>query len=67
MQTFMLFIGTITLVIGVKLIYDARILVNKYFGVSNKNTAVIFLKVLGTFCAILGALLVSKNWGAIII
>ena len=61
MQTFMLFIGTITLVIGVKLIYDARILVNKYFSVSNKNSAVIFLKVLGTLCAILGALLVSKN------
>lgn len=61
MQTFMLFIGTIALVIGIKLIYDARILVNKYFSVSDKNSAVIFLKVLGTFCAILGALLISKN------
>ena len=67
MQTFMIFIGTITLVIGVKLIYDARVLVNKYFSVNNKNTAVIFLKVLGTFCAILGIILVSKNWSAITI
>ncbi|MBR1539764.1 MAG: hypothetical protein IJ629_01025 [Clostridia bacterium] len=66
MQTFMLFIGTITLVIGVKLIYDARLIVNKYFSVSQKNTAVIFLKVLGTFCAVLGAILISKNWGAMI-
>ena len=66
MQTFMLFIGIIIFVIGVKLIYDARVLVNKYFGVSNKNTAVIFLKVLGTLCAFLGVILVSKNWGAII-
>lgn len=66
MQTFMLFIGTVTAVIGVKLIYDARLIVNKYFSVSQKNTAVIFLKVLGTFCAILGALLISKNWGAMI-
>ena len=66
MQTFMLFIGTITLVIGVKLIYDARLIVNKYFSVSQKNTAVIYLKVLGTFCAVLGAILISKNWGAMI-
>ena len=67
MQIVMLFMGTIALVIGVKLIYDARLLVNKYFSVSNKNTAVFFLKVLGTFCAILGTLLISKNWGAMII
>ena len=66
MQTFMIFIGTIILVIGIKLIYDARILVNKYFSVTNKNTAVIFLKVIGTFCAILGTILISKNWSVIV-
>ena len=65
MQVFMLFIGTITLVIGVKLIYDARPIVSQYFSVSNKNSAVIFLKVLGAFCAILGAFLISKNLGVI--
>ena len=65
MQTFMLFIGTIMMVIGVKIVYDARLLVEKYFSVSNKNTAVIFLKVVGTFCAVLGAFLISKNWGII--
>ena len=67
MQTFMLFIGMVTLVIGVKLIYDARLIVNKYFSVNDKNRAVLFLKICGTFCAILGALLVSKNFGIIII
>ena len=65
MQVFMLFIGAIILVIGVKLIYDARLLVNKYFSVSNKNSAVMFLKILGTFCAILGAIAISKNLGVI--
>ena len=62
MQTFMLFIGTISLVIGVKLIYDARIIVKKYFSVNNINSAVIFLKVVGTICSIVGAILISKNW-----
>jgi len=66
MQTFILFVGTIMMVIGVKIVYDARLLVEKYFSVSNKNTAVIFLKVVGTFCAILGAFVISKNLGAII-
>ena len=61
MQIFILFMGAISLIIGVKLIYDARLLVNKYFSVTNKNNAVVFLKVLGTLCVILGALLVSKN------
>ena len=67
MQTFVLFVGIITLAIGVKIIYDARLIVNKYFSVTDKNRAVLFLKVCGTFCAILGALIVSKNWGSIII
>ena len=62
MQTFMLFIGTIILAIGVKLIYDARLIVDKYFSVSQKNTAVVFLKGLGTFCAIIGIFVISKNW-----
>ncbi|MBR2290063.1 MAG: hypothetical protein IJ867_05635 [Clostridia bacterium] len=65
MQIFMLFIGAVTLVIGVKLIYDARMIVNKYFSVASRNSAVFFLKVVGTFCAILGTILISKNFGAI--
>lgn len=61
MQVFMLFIGTILLVIGVKLIYDARLIVKKYFSVNDKNSATLFLKIMGTFCVFVGVLLVSKN------
>ena len=61
MQVFMLFMGTVLLVIGVKLIYDARLIVKKYFSVNDKNSATIFLKVIGTIFVIIGALLVSKN------
>jgi hypothetical protein len=62
MQVFMLFLGTALLVGGVKLIYDARLIVKKYFSVNDKNTATIFLKVIGTMCVFLGTWLVSKYW-----
>ena len=52
MKVFMLFIGTIMLVIGVKLIYDARPIVKKYFSVNDRNSATLFLKVFGTFLVI---------------
>jgi len=66
MQVFMLFIGVILLSIGVKLIYDARIIVNQYFSVKNKNSATLILKVMGTFFVIVGALLAYKNMGLLI-
>lgn len=61
MQVFMLFVGTILLIVGVKLIYDARLIVNKYFSVNDKNTATVFLKVIGTIFVFVGAVLVSIN------
>lgn len=67
MEIFMLFMGAVISAIGVKLIYDARPIVKKYFSVTNINGATNFLKVVGTFCAILGVILISKNWGVIII
>ena len=60
METFLLFIGAVLLMIGVKLIYDARPIVEKYFSVINKNSATLILKVCGTLCAFLGAIFVSK-------
>ena len=60
METFLLFIGAVLLMIGVKLVYDARPIVEKYFSVINKNSATLILKVLGTLFAFLGAVLVSK-------
>lgn len=60
MQIFILFIGTISLVAGVKLIYDARIIVKKYFSVKNENSATLALKVIGTLLAFWGIIVVSK-------
>ena len=60
METFLLFIGAFLLMAGVKLIYDARIIVEKYFSVINKNSATLVLKVFGTLFAFIGAILVSK-------
>ena len=60
MQVFMLFIGTILLVFGVKLIYDARLIVEKYFSVNDRNFATLILKIVGTISVIIGTLLVSK-------
>ena len=60
MQVFMLFIGIIALVIGVKLIYDARPIAKTYFSYNDKNMAVGILKVLGFILAVIGVLLVVK-------
>lgn len=60
MQVFMLFIGIVSLSIGVKLIYDARLIVKKYFSVKNKNFATLALKVFGTLLAFGGTIIVSK-------
>lgn len=65
MQVLMLFLGTIIFVIGVKIVYDARLIVNKYFSVIDKNKSIIILKVLGTICAVIGIIIVSKNWNAL--
>ena len=51
METFLLFIGAVLLVVGVKLVYDARPIVEKYFSVINKNSATLILKVFGTLFA----------------
>lgn len=60
METFLLFIGIVLLVIGVKLIYDARLIVKKYLGSGSQNTATLVLKVIGTLCSFLGIILVAK-------
>ena len=60
MQVFMLFIGIIALVIGVKLIYDARPIAKTYFSYNDKNMAVGILKVLGFILTVIGVLLVVK-------
>lgn len=60
MQVFMLFIAIIALVIGIKLIYDARPIAKAYFSFNDKNTAVGILKILGFILTIIGVLLLVK-------
>lgn len=58
MRIFLLFIGIIALVSGIKFIYDARPIVKKYFSMSDLNTAVLGLKILGFLLIILGGLII---------
>lgn len=54
MRVFLLFIGMISLVCGVKFIFDARPIVKKYFSFGDKNEATIGLKILGFLLSIIG-------------
>ena len=62
MKVFLLFIGVISAVIGVKFIFDARPIVKKYFSFGDKNDASLGLKVVGFLLLLLGALLVYYNF-----
>lgn len=58
MKVFLLLIGIISLVLGVKFIYDARPIVKKYFGVGDKNEATLGLKIIGFLFSIVGGVLI---------
>lgn len=60
MQVFKLFIGIVSLVVGVKLIYDARPIAKAYFSFNDKNIAVGVLKITGFILSIVGVLLLKK-------
>ncbi len=62
MRIFLLCIGTIALVLGVKFIFDARPIVKKYFGFGDKNEATLGLKMFGFLISIIGALLLYFNF-----
>lgn len=62
MKIFLLFIGIITLVFGVKFIFDARPIVKKYFSFGDKNDATLGLKMFGFLLAIIGGLLIYFNF-----
>ncbi len=51
-------IGLIMLLIGVILVYDARILTKKFFGFGDQNEASSGLKILGFILSILGATII---------
>lgn len=62
MSVFLLFIGVVSAVIGVKLVYDARPIVKKYFSFGEKNDATLGLKMIGTLLLIIGVLLMYYNF-----
>ena len=58
MRVFLLLIGMIALVSGIKFIYDARPIVKKYFSFGDNNEAALGLKMLGFLLLILGGCLI---------
>ncbi len=58
MKNFLLFVGIISLVFGIKFIYDARPIVKKYFSLGDKNEATLGLKMLGFFLTVIGGVII---------
>lgn len=51
-------VGVLILLLGIIMIYDARILTKKFFGFGDQNDASSGLKILGFIIAIIGGLIV---------
>lgn len=61
LQIILKIIGISMALIGVIMIYDARILTKKFFGFGDQNDASSGLKILGFIIAIIGGLIVYFN------
>ena len=61
MDKFLLAIGVICAVIGVKMIYDARPIVKMYFSFGEENEATNGLKIIGFLMSIIGGVLIYFN------
>ena len=61
LQIILRIIGLLLLMMGVIIIYDARILTNKWFGFGDQNEASLGFKILGFIISIIGALVVYFN------
>ena len=62
MRVFLLLIGIIALCFGIKFIYDARLIVKKYFTTGDLNDATLGLKILGFILVVLGGLIIYFNF-----
>ena len=51
-------LGTIMVLVGIIMIYDARILTKKFFGFGDQNEASNGFKILGFIIAIIGGLII---------
>ena len=61
MNKILLGIGVISLVFGVKMIYDARPIVKQYFSFGDENEATLGIKILGFLFAIVGGIVLYFN------
>ena len=57
-QIILRLIGAIILLVGVILIYDARIITKKMFGFGDQNEATSGFKILGVLLSIVGAVII---------
>lgn len=62
MNKFLLAIGVIAVMLGVKMIYDARPIVKMYFSFGDENEATLGMKILGFLLAIIGGILLYFNF-----
>ena len=61
LQIILKLIAVIMLLIGVILIYDARIITKRFFGFGDQNEATTGLKILGFIIAIIGGIILYFN------
>lgn len=57
MELFLVLVGAILLAIGVILIYDARLITQKYFSFGDQNEASLGLKMVGVIFTVIGGIL----------
>ena len=57
----LLIIGLIITMIGTIMVFDARLLTQKFFGFGDQNEATAGFKILGFVVAIIGALIIFFN------
>ena len=57
-QIILKLIGVLIILLGVILIYDARVITKKTFGFGNQNEATSGFKILGVLLSVVGALIV---------
>ena len=57
-QIILRLIGALILLVGVILIYDARIITKKVFGFGDQNEATDGFKILGVIIAVIGGLII---------
>ena len=58
LQAIGILVGVLIVLLGIIMIYDARILTKKFFGFGDQNDASSGLKILGFIIAIVGGLII---------